>query len=126
MSHIRVEQYRKELHLKEGKQKSVFEVLAQDVLSFSHDDPNQIEWGICNNKKSHWALFCDNQTISFVWDAKEAENKTVVSGAKCITDYERLRDLEKINWLGVTRLSVDDIKKAGILLFQQPVNDSLR
>src|SRR5277367_4305292 len=114
MSYFRVEQYRKELHLRGGKTKSVFEVLAQDVVCFSRDGPDQIEWGIYNNKKRHWALFCDNRTISFVWDVKKAESMTLVSGAICITDYERLRYLEKTNWLGVTSLSVADIKKAGM------------
>ena len=118
MSHFRVKQYREELHLRRGKTNSVFEALSQDVVCSSHDSPYQIEWGIYNNKRTHWALFCDKKTISFVWDVKKTENTTLLSGARCITDYERLRYLEKTNWLGVTSLSVGDIQKAGILPFK--------
>jgi hypothetical protein len=110
----RLKEYRELLALKRGEPKSFFEVLAPDVLCHPSTDFNQVRWGVFNNHKSHWAFACCDHTISFVWDMDTETGIPLVTGAKCMTDAEDITNLTKTNWIGVTRLSIDDIEKAGV------------
>lgn len=111
---LRLQQYREKLSLRQGELRSVFEVLAPDVLCFPSTDSKKVNWGVFNNKKNHWALFVDTQAVSFVWDVEQVGDETLVTGASCITDYDRLKNLEN-NWIGATRLSIRDIQGAGMI-----------
>lgn len=85
-----------------------------DVLCYSSDDPNRVNWGIVNNKKAHWALACHDQVFSFVWNIEQGDNGVFLHGAKCLTDHERIESLSRRNWIGVTGLSAEDIRAVGI------------
>ena len=110
----RLKEYRELLALKRGQPKTLFEVLAPDVLCHSSTDFKQVIWGVFNNHNNHWAFACRNHTISFVWDTNTEIGITLVTGAKCVIDPEIIADLTKRNWIGVTGLGIDDIEKAGI------------
>ena len=106
--------YRESLSLKRGRPRELWEVLVPDVLCYSSNDPNRVNWGIVNNRKVHWALVCADQALSFVWNIEQRDAVTFIRGAKCITDYERINLVSRRHWVGVTGLSVEDIQAAGI------------
>ena len=109
-----LQEYRESLSSKRGRRQELWEVLATDVICYSSHDPNQVNWGIVNNRNAHWALACDDQALSFVWDIEHGDNGVFIRGAKCLTDYESIDLLSRRNWIGVTGLSVEDIQEVGI------------
>ena len=109
-----LQEYRESLSSKRGRPQELWEVLIPDVLCYSSDDSNRVNWGIVNNRKAHWALVCRDQALSFVWNIEQGDNGVLVKGAKCLTDYERIDLLSRRNWIGVTGLSVEDIRTVGI------------
>ena len=109
-----LQEYRESLSSKRGRPQELWEVLVPDVLCYSSDDPNRVNWGIVNNRNAHWALACCDQALSFVWNTEQGGNGVFVKGAKCMTDYEKIDLLTRRNWIGVTGLSVDDIRAVGI------------
>src|SRR5438552_11185573 len=109
-----LQEYRENLSSKRGRRESLYEVLVPDVLCYSADNPTRVNWGICNNKKKHWALACNKKIISFVWDVSNGENELFVTGARCLIMSESIKNIDDTNWIGATGLCLEDIEAAGM------------
>ena len=111
-----LQDFRRKLSLRRGQNRSVYEVLAPDLLDVSYT-ANNSEDGVFNSGTKHWAIGCANLVFSFVWKVEHKKGESSVVGAKCVP-YPGLLDGygEDPQWIGYTSLNVNEIKNAGSAL----------
>lgn len=109
-----LQEFREKLSLRRGQKRSVYEVMAYDVLDVS-PTTQEIEGGIFNNDKKHWAIGCSNFLYSFVWRMENHKESSSIVGAECAMYPDYLDGYPgcDLRWIGCTSLNIDDIKKAG-------------
>jgi len=114
-----VKYYRKELETRRLKPRNLYEVLSRDVVENDPSSIRRMKEGVYNLGKPHWGLCCDNITFTFVWAVEKNEESSetaYVTGGTCISYFESPED-EDISPIGQTGLSIQDIERAGSLLF---------
>lgn len=109
-----VQDFRDKLSLRRGQKRSVYEVLAYDVLDVS-PSTDEIDGGVFNSDRKHWAIGCSNFVYSFVWKVEHGKESSSVVGAKCAMYpyYFDCYGRRNLRWIGSTSLNIDEIKKAG-------------
>jgi len=108
-----LQDFRTKLSLRRGQTRSVYEVLAPDLLDASYVT-NCFQEGVFNSNKKHWAIGWSNHIFSFVWKLEHKKGESCVVGAKWVSYSDFLdNDEQDLHWIGYTSLNIKEIKNAG-------------
>ena len=118
-----LQDFRTKLSLRRGQTRSVYEVLAPDLLDVS-SMTNRFEDGVFNSNKKHWAIGWSNHIFSFVWKVEHKKGESYVVGAKWVSYSDFLDSYEQdLHWIGYTSLNINEIKIAGNTFVQSNITE---